>query len=150
MDQNWIILIYLAGLIAMLIELFIPGAVMGTIGFLAVVGTIVFAFLKGQKLMGTILLVVSVIVFPLFFLLWKNVLGKLWAINADEKGFRATTIEESLAGKEAEALSQLRPSGTALIDGRRYAVVTRGELLEKGTKLRVVEVAGNRILVARL
>ena len=44
--------------------------------------------------------------------------------------------------------SALRPTGIARIDGRRVDVVTRGEQLEPGTRVRVVEVSGNRLVVA--
>jgi membrane-bound serine protease (ClpP class) len=43
----------------------------------------------------------------------------------------------------------LRPGGTARIGERRVDVVTRGEFLEPGTPLVVVEIEGNRVVVAR-
>ena len=45
-------------------------------------------------------------------------------------------------------LSALRPSGFARIDGQRVDVVTRGEMIEAGRAVRVVEVLGNRVVVA--
>ncbi|MGD9308758.1 MAG: NfeD family protein, partial [Desulfosarcina sp.] len=53
------------------------------------------------------------------------------------------------AGRTGTAITLLRPSGIAMIDDRRYDVVTRGEFLEKGTPIRVVKVKGARIVVAR-
>ena len=35
------------------------------------------------------------------------------------------------------------------IDGRRVDVVSRGELIESGTAVRVLEVRGNRVVVVR-
>ena len=51
-------------------------------------------------------------------------------------------------GREGTVESALRPTGIARIDGRRVDVITRGELLEPGTRVRVVEVSGNRLVVA--
>lgn len=148
MELSWVIVIYIAGLTAMLAEMFLPGAVMGTIGFLAVCGSILYAFLHGHTVTGVILTATTVALLPVFFLVWRNVLGKVWASKVDEKDFRlSTTIDNTLLGKEGEAISQLRPSGTALIDGTRYVVVTRGELLKKGTQVKVTEVSGNRVVV---
>jgi membrane-bound serine protease (ClpP class) len=53
------------------------------------------------------------------------------------------------AGRTGTAITLLRPSGIAVIDDRRYDVVTRGEFLEKGTPIRVVSAKGARIVVAR-
>jgi membrane-bound serine protease (ClpP class) len=53
------------------------------------------------------------------------------------------------AGRTGKAITLLRPSGKAMIDDRRYDVVTRGEFLDKGTPIRVVSVKGARIVVAQ-
>lgn len=147
----WIIIIFAIGLLAMVIELFIPGAVIGISGFIAVVGSIVYAFYTGQTLLGSILFALTVLFIPFFFLLWKNVIGRLLALNESEQGYRSSLGNyEELMGKTGTATSPLRPSGTAEIEGRRYAVVTRGEMLDKGTPVKVIEVAGSRLTVTRL
>ena len=150
MELTWIVAVYVAGMVAMIVEMFVPGAVMGIVGFLAVGGSILYAFLNGYTVAGCVLTAIAAALVPVFFLVWRNVLGRVWASKVDEKHFRVSTIiDDKLLGKEGEALSQLRPSGTALIDGRRYVVVTRGELLEKGTQVKVTDVAGNRIVVKK-
>jgi len=134
----------------MIAEMFLPGVVMGIVGFLAVCGSIIFAFLNGHTVAASVFSAITVALVPVFFLVWRNVLGRFWASKVDEKDFRISYItDDKLLGKEGEALSQLRPSGTALIDGKRYVVVTQGELLEKGTHVRVTDVAGNRIVVKK-
>ncbi len=45
------------------------------------------------------------------------------------------------------ALTQLRPSGVALINGQRVDVVTEGGLIERGAAVKVVTVEGARIVV---
>jgi membrane-bound serine protease (ClpP class) len=45
------------------------------------------------------------------------------------------------------AVTQLRPSGVANINGQRVDVVTEGGLIERGTPVRVVTVEGSRIVV---
>lgn len=67
------------------------------------------------------------------------------------EGEAATDARDRAAiGREGLVESALRPTGIARIDGRRVDVVTRGELLEPGTRVRVVEVSGNRLVVAAL
>ena len=54
---------------------------------------------------------------------------------------------ETFLGKHGVAITDLRPSGIARINGQRVDVVTRGEYLEKGAKLTVSSVKGNQIIV---
>lgn len=55
-----------------------------------------------------------------------------------------------LLGKSGRAVSTLRPSGKAEIDGRTYTVETDGFFIESGTAVTVIRVQGNRILVGPL
>ena len=57
------------------------------------------------------------------------------------------TEKPELVGLTGIAFTQLRPSGTALIDGHRVDVVTEGALVEKGSALKVVAVEGMRVVV---
>ena len=67
------------------------------------------------------------------------------------EGEAATDARDRAAiGRDGTVESALRPTGIARIDGRRVDVVTRGELLEPGTRVRVVVVSGNRLIVAAI
>lgn len=59
--------------------------------------------------------------------------------------------EEELDLVEQEGIthSDLRPSGTAYIEGRKLDVVSRGDFIPRQTPVVVVEVHGNRIVVER-
>jgi membrane-bound ClpP family serine protease len=145
------VVLFICGLTAMCVELFLPGAVIGILGFLAVLASIIYAFATGHNTTGVVLLLCAIAFLPAFFLIWRHVLGKFWALRADEKGFHpSTTVREDLVGAEGLALSLLRPSGIAQLNERRYDVVTRGEMIEKGARIRVIEVSGNRIVVTKL
>jgi membrane-bound serine protease (ClpP class) len=52
-----------------------------------------------------------------------------------------------LLGKEGTAITQLRPGGLAMIDGRKVDVVTTGEFLDRGAEVIVVDVSSNRVMV---
>lgn len=82
--------------------------------------------------------------------LYRNVvLNK--ALTA-EQGFVSHTPElySQLLGKTGTATTLLRPSGIAEIEQQRYDVVSTGDLIPKGTAIRVVEIAGSRIAVERV
>ena len=67
-----------------------------------------------------------------------------------ESGFSANEDNSSLLNKEGEALTQLRPSGIALIDSKRVDVVTDGEFLEAGAKIVVSDIQGRRVIVKKI
>jgi membrane-bound ClpP family serine protease len=120
-------------------------------GFLTMVGCIIYAFFQGQATLGTVLLLVSIAAVPAFFLMWKSVVGRLFALHADGKDFKLSPGEaEDLTGAEGVCETPLHPSGIARLGGRRYDVVTRGEMLEKGAAVKVIEVSGNRIVVKQV
>lgn len=48
---------------------------------------------------------------------------------------------------QGQAVTDLRPSGVAVIDNTRLDVVTRGEYIEKQTEIIVIAVRGNQIIV---
>lgn len=58
--------------------------------------------------------------------------------------------EPELVGAEGTALSDLRPSGRARLDGRRLHVETEGDWIEEGEQVRVVRQVEGRIVVRRI
>jgi membrane-bound serine protease (ClpP class) len=54
---------------------------------------------------------------------------------------------DALLSREGTALTPLRPSGTAVIDGKRVDVVTEGEMIDKDKPVRVIKVEGGRVVV---
>jgi membrane-bound serine protease (ClpP class) len=56
----------------------------------------------------------------------------------------------ALLGKIAITDTELRPSGTVLIDNEIYDAKTDGEFIEAGRGVRVVRVRGKKIFVIRV
>lgn len=57
---------------------------------------------------------------------------------------------ETLMGRTGETLTVLNPVGFADFDGVRLNVVTEGTYLEKGTRVKVTHVEGNKIIVRKV
>lgn len=53
------------------------------------------------------------------------------------------------AGRTGTAVTLLRPSGKAKIDGEVYDVVTQGDFIPKGSRIRVLKISGTRIIVVQ-
>ncbi len=62
-------------------------------------------------------------------------------------GFTASSLDEDLVGLEGSTETALRPSGAALFGDRRLDVITRGEFVSQGSRVRIIAVDGNRIVV---
>ena len=56
-----------------------------------------------------------------------------------EQGFTVKASNESLKGKQGIAHTVLRPGGKVMIDGQLYDAFTRGEFLEKGDTIEVLD-----------
>ena len=56
---------------------------------------------------------------------------------------------KALIGKKGLTLTRLRPTGFAMIDGRRLDVLAKGEFIEKGVPVKVCDVQGLRISVVK-
>jgi membrane-bound serine protease (ClpP class) len=150
--NEWVILaIWLAGMALVTAEVFVPGAVLGIMGAVAVVTGVVLSYSFGHRGMGHTLLAISVLSVPLFFWLWKTVVVRWMSLQDSEAAYKSYSEDlDGLVGAEGVATTVLRPSGTARIEGRRVDVVARGEMIESGAAVKVVEVTGNRVVVKRV
>jgi membrane-bound serine protease (ClpP class) len=61
----------------------------------------------------------------------------------------AAQAEEAL-GRRGVALSMLRPAGKGRFDGTKYDVVTRGEFIDEGAAIEIIESSGNRYVVTAI
>lgn len=142
-----------AGILLIGAEIFVPGAVIGTLGALCLVAGAVIAFtispaLGGYVTAGIVVLVaITVALWIKFFP--RSRIGRSMTLSEDGKAFKASDSHTALVGREGVALSELRPSGFALIDGRRIDVITEGTLVPSGTPVRVARVEGNRVIVRK-
>ena len=70
----------------------------------------------------------------------------------DRRSFKITMKKNytHLIGKIAVTDSELRPSGTVLIDGEIYEAKTDGEYVEAGRGVKVTRVRGKKIFVRRV
>lgn len=72
----------------------------------------------------------------------------LTASTARRDGYAAAPDRPDLVGREGVAATPLRPAGTAQFDGERLDVITEGEFIESGARVRIVKVEGSRRIVA--
>ena len=141
-----VILLYLGGLVLVVAEAVMPGAVMGILGVTALIASIVYGF-QISPVLGAGQVLVAAVVAPLCIYVGIRKM-MLQSSLKDSVSFARDYAE--YVGREGETQTDLRPAGIVFVDGRKVDVVTAGELVEKGKRVRVVKVEGNRIVVRAL
>ncbi|MGR3309747.1 MAG: NfeD family protein [Candidatus Brocadiales bacterium] len=148
MDKLLIIALYAVGLSAIVVEMFIPGMIIGLCGTGCVVASVIWAYKLESHLLGHVLLIVSLVSFPALLCLWFKVVSTTFAIRTSEAGFKSAKGDlDKLLSAEGTTVTTLHPSGIANIGGKRVDVITTGEMISKDTRIKVVEVKGNRVVV---
>lgn len=152
---TWVeVLLFLAGLILLAIEFFVPGfGLFGIAGIASILFSLFMTLGGGIGALnimatGTVAAVV-VFIFLLKYLptsgLWKRLILKTEQKN--EQGYTSSDNMTSLLGQEGVVLTLLRPAGTVQIDERVFDVVSEGRFVEPGARVKVLGVSGNRIVV---
>ncbi|HZK27470.1 MAG TPA: NfeD family protein [Thermoclostridium sp.] len=147
-------IILVVGLVLLVIEMFTPGlGVSGGLGLvLLVVGIILTASTPFEALVMVVILLVIIGVALAVVLqsAAKGRLSKTLVLNKTldkQSGYTGNDDLEHFVGKEGITLTALRPAGTADFDGVRLDVVSEGGYISRDTKIKVIEVAGRRIVV---
>ncbi len=150
------ILLQLAGALVIIAEIFLPSAGILTAIALAFFGySLYIVFTEISTFAGAIFIAGDVILLPLLILLSLKMIARSPATLKTSLSSISGVSSESpdlvkFLQMEGKALTNLRPSGIALIDGRRVDVTTRGELIEKDENIYVSKVTGNQIIVRRI
>ncbi len=156
LDLDWTaIKFFCAGAVLLFMELFIPGfGVCGISGLVCILVSFYFG-LGGSKDTLPVLAVGVVLLLVVGGLLLKflpqNPVWRLFMLK--NKSEIVSPQEEqsrtSYLGKQGTTLSQLRPSGVAIIEGKRMDVLTEGEFIAANSSVIVVKEEGRKIFVEK-
>lgn len=168
--QNWEILVFILGIALLLLEfLVIPGfGIAGIAGITLTVGGLIlvmidndffdFTMVPSEAIAEAIaVLVVAVfggIVFTIAItpkMLESRFFKKISLQDKMDtsEGYTSNFYSSELAGKEGVAWTVLRPSGKVMIDDIIYDAYTRGDFINKGEKIVVIEVSTTNLKVRK-
>ncbi len=144
------------GVLVILAEIFIP-----SMGLLSAVAagllfySLFLAFTEVSRLAGFVFVGVDLLVVPVLIywgmrVLAASSLSLQKKLSAEEGVVSQAPTLETWMEKKGEAVTDLRPSGMALIEGMRLDVVTDGEYVDAGTQIVVMQVKGNQIIVEKI
>jgi membrane-bound ClpP family serine protease len=137
-------LLWGVGLLLIFLEFYLPGAVLGVSGGLLILsGVVLFAYETGSPL-ATILYVISAITSIgalIKFSLWRIRSTKPdYSIysDANQEGYVASKFDKTKIGKVGIVLSDLKPGGYILIEGKQYQAISQTGYIVKGSSVKVL------------
>ena len=145
-----VVTLILVGAALLLLETVLPGMIAGLIGFACLVAGVVMAYMNFEAPTANIVLLVVVVGVVAGSLIWFKFFpdSRFAKIFISERTVGDIgTDKPELLNQTGQALTALRPSGTAVIGGKRIDVVTEGPFIEPGTAVKVIEVEGMRVVV---
>lgn len=149
-----IIALFVVGFLLIAAEVFLPGLILGAFGFICLIASVGLVFVHFGSSAGLLAAFVIGGLTLTGFLLWLNFfprtfVGRRLMLRTQQPPDRTADENRTLVGETGEAITPLRPSGTARIGGKRVDVTAVGEFLEQGAAVVVVAADGLRVAVRR-
>ena len=147
--------IFFLGIVLLAIEIFvIPGfGITGILGILGIVAGIFMSFGINNIAQAVLVVFVSLIADIILiiilarFILKSKCFKNIVALETDTAGYHSSVSYDNLLGCEGITDTFLRPSGNIIINDKKYDAITEGEFINKGAKIKVILVEGNKIVI---
>jgi len=149
------IILQLVGVVVIIAEIILPSGGILSIAALGVFGYSLFiVFNETSMTIGFSFVFADLILIPVLVIVGLKLLARspvtLRKTLSRKEGVSSQSSElESYVGRQGNAVTDLRPAGIAVINGKRVDVVTRGEYLDKDSAIIVTAVTGNQIIVRK-
>jgi len=149
------IILQLVGVVVIIAEIILPSGGILSIVALAIFGYSLFiVFNEISMIIGFSFVAADLIFIPVLVIVGLKLLARspvtLRKTLSRKEGVSSQSSElESYVGRQGNAVTDLRPAGIAVSNGKRVDVVTRGEYIEKDSAIIVTTVTGNQIIVRK-
>ena len=132
------------GLLLILIEFYVPGAIMGIAGGILIAVSIYEFTVQAQSSWTVVLYIVGVAVsigLVIKFAIWSITTAKpersIYS-NQSQEGFVASSFDGSLIGKKGRVLSDLKPGGYIMVDGKQHQAISQTGYMTKGSDVLII------------
>ena len=146
-----IIALVVVGVLAIFLEMLMPGwdsyvgVVIGIAAFVVAAAVAVITQQNAMFFIGALLVLLVVGGYGTYlFIKRKQLHGHIILTEVDDAPQQDLS---GFMGKEGRAVTLLRPSGDVDFNGVRMQVSSDGPFIEKGTKVRVIEIQATKIVV---
>lgn len=132
------------GFLLIFLEFFLPGAILGTIGGLMVIASIAFFAAESGSSIGVALYILAIFVglgLLIKFSLWRIKSSKsrfTFYSDAAQSGYQASHFDKKAIGREGIVLTDLKPGGYILIDGKQHQALSKTGYIVKGSTVLVI------------
>ncbi len=146
-------LLFTVGLVLLGFEVIVPGAVLGLIGGLCLLGGVVVAFVHHGSAGGLLALLtaigaVGLMLYLEFRVLPRTRLGRRMFLRSEIDGASQPPVASAnVIGADAVALTPLSPSGWIELDGRRYEARCDSGYADAGDRVRITRVETFHLVV---
>ncbi|AUS09465.1 nodulation efficiency protein NfeD [Laceyella sacchari] len=144
--------LFVLGIVLLILEMLLPTlGIIGALGSMALIASLVMTASSLWVVVWGFLLALAVIwiLFKFFGLKigWNQLV--LRDEQTNEAGYVSAEDRKWLLGQEGIAITPLRPSGYAQFGERKEDVVSEGDIIPKGAKVKVIAVDGMRVVVRK-
>ena len=145
-----VIALLVVGAVLLLLETVLPGMIAGMVGVGCLITGVVVGYVNFGPRTGNLILLIVLAGLILGTFWWVKYFpdsrfARVFVSKGTSGEIRAEKLE--LLNQAGTAVTPLRPSGMAVINGRRVDVVTEGPFIERGTPIKVLAVEGMRVVV---
>jgi membrane-bound serine protease (ClpP class) len=150
-----LVILQLIGVVVIIAEIILPsGGILSIVALSVFAYSLYIAFSDISKTVGFAFVAGDLVLIPVLVIVGLKLLARspvtLRKTLSREEGVSSQSPElVGFVDMQGSAVTNLRPAGMAVIDGRRVDVVTRGEYIEKDTAIIVIAVTGNQIIVRK-
>lgn len=148
-------LLVFLGLVLILLEFYLPGAIMGVLGTISILAGIIIFASESSSIWTLILFfamttlgVGLVIRFALSRIVKAKPEYSIYS-NDDQEGYIASTYDKNAIGKSGIVISDLKPGGYIFVDGEQHPAISLSGYIAKGEHVSIVSGQEQSLMVTK-
>ncbi|MCA4894699.1 MAG: NfeD family protein [Cytophagales bacterium] len=150
-EWSTVISLVVFGLVLVVAEvIFVPGTtVVGIIGFCFLVVGVGLSFKYFGSEVGWVMLGTTSVACGglLYFSFTTNMWSRFSLKSSNKSKVNEGELDQLLVGMEGTTISALRPIGKAELNNQIVEVKTNGDYLDSGSRIRVIKIVSNQIII---
>ena len=149
-------ILLILGFLLIFVEFYIPGAIMGTLGGILTFASILVFISENDSWIAIIAYITAVFIalgFLFKFALWRIKTAKpdrsIYS-GASQDGYKASKFDHTAIGKKGVVLSDLKPGGYILIEGKQLQAISESGYIVKGSTVLVISGQEESLIVKQI
>lgn len=146
-------LLLLLGLLLIFLEFYLPGLIVGSIGLIFVIVSVLLFANQSSSPVAIMIFTAGVII--AIWLLIKYTLQRIPKVKSgfsiylkgDQEGFRASHYDPSAIGKTGVVISDLKPGGYILVEGKKMQAISQTGYIPQGSEVKVISGQEESVIV---